>query len=88
VRRIVPPLLSSGGETTINGSPPLARDLGVVPSKQNFGENFLVNVYCNFIVNLECSSLSHRYDGRDYVRDFFPRRKPLLYEANCILAKY
>jgi hypothetical protein len=36
----------------------------------------LVNVYCNFIVNMDRSLEGCRSNGRDYVRVFLPRRKP------------
>jgi hypothetical protein len=48
--------------------------LGAVPLKRFFWENFLVK-YCNFIVNLNNSSLGCRSNGRSYVRVFFPIRK-------------
>jgi len=39
-------------------------------------KKFFVNVYYNLTVNLDCSSLIHISDGRDYVSVICPRRKP------------
>jgi hypothetical protein len=39
-------------------------------------KKFLVNIYCNFIVNLDCSLYGHRYNNINYVRVFSPRRQP------------
>jgi hypothetical protein len=64
---------------TFIGSP-LGGGSGVVPPKRIFWEIFLVK-YCNFIVNLNHSSLGCISDGRSYVRVFPPRRKPsFIYE--------
>jgi hypothetical protein len=69
-----------GGDDNILEPPP-GGGLGEVPPKRIFWENCLVK-YCNFIVNLNRSSLGCRSDGRSYVRVFFPRRKPsFMYEG-------
>jgi hypothetical protein len=70
---ISPPHLSLGGGGGNNNilEPPPGGGSGEAPPKRNFWENCLVK-YCNFIVNLNHSSLGCRYDGRSYVRVFFP----------------
>jgi hypothetical protein len=57
----------------LGGDPP---DWGVWGQASPRRKNFLVNVYCNFIVNMDCSLQDRRYDNRSYVRVFFPRRQP------------
>jgi hypothetical protein len=65
------PVLDKGvwGDCPPTGAP-LVGVSGEAPPKRNFWENFLVK-YCNFVVNLNRSSLGCRYDGRSYVRVFF-----------------
>jgi hypothetical protein len=50
---------------------------GTVPPKRHFWENCLVK-YCNFIINLNHSSLGCRSDNRSCVRVFFLEGNPLL----------
>jgi hypothetical protein len=49
---------------------PLGEGSGEAPPKRNFLKDYLVK-YCNFVVNLNHSSLGYKYDGRSYVRFFF-----------------
>jgi hypothetical protein len=61
--------------------PLLVGVLGKHPQREIFRKKFLVK-YCNFVVNLDHSSLGCIYDSRSYVRVFFPRRKPsFMYEG-------
>ena len=62
---------------------PLYEVWGKIPERKNY----LVNVYCNFIVNLDRSLQSHKFDGRSYVRVFFTRRKPS-FRRECIAAMH
>ena len=80
----VPPLWGPGGLSPWLGGlgercPPMG-DLGWSPQRKNC----LVNVYCNFIVNLDWSFKGRISNDRDYVRVFFPRRKPsFMREVYC-----
>jgi hypothetical protein len=47
-------------------------------------KNCLVNVYCNFIVNLDRSLQGRKFDGRSYVRVFFSYKEtPFMRELYC-----
>jgi hypothetical protein len=60
---------------------PLGRGFGAAPLKRNFWKNFVVK-YCNFVVNLNRSSLGWRFESRSYVMVFSPRRQPsIMYEG-------
>jgi hypothetical protein len=75
----LPTSITRGEKTFIGAS--IGGGSGAVPQREFFWENFLAK-YCNFIVNLNHSSLGCRYDGRSYVMVFFTRRKPsFMYEG-------
>jgi hypothetical protein len=57
---------------------PPSKDLGETPQKRKFWENCLVK-YCNFVINMNHSSLGCKYDGRSYVRVFFPYKETFFY---------
>jgi hypothetical protein len=53
---------------------------GKLSQSEILGNNSLLK-YCNFVFNLDRSLKGCIYDGRSYVRYFFPRRKPsFMYE--------
>jgi hypothetical protein len=81
-----PPTSIARGAMTLYGAP-LGGGLGETPSKIIFWENCLVK-YCNFVVNLDSSSLGCIYDGRSYVRAFFPRRKPYFMYDEIVFQRF
>jgi hypothetical protein len=63
--------------------PPLGGGSGKAPPKRHFWENCLVK-YCNFIVNLNRSSLGCISDSISYVRVFYLEGNPIL----CMMDLY
>jgi hypothetical protein len=70
--------------SSIPGSAEGGYPLCEVRGRSSRRKNCLVNVYFNFIVNMDRSLQGRRSNSRNYVRVFFPRRKPsVMREMYC-----